>query len=133
MKLLVLDNYDSFTYNLVHLIENVSDVPFSVFRNDEISLEEVRNFDKILLSPGPGLPASAGLMPEILKTYHHHKSILGICLGLQGIGELYGCRLKNLPEVYHGVSTPVNVLQQDTLFNNIPPRFRGGRYHSWVI
>jgi anthranilate synthase component 2 len=133
MKLLVLDNYDSFTYNLVHLIEKVSDIPFSVFRNDEIALKDINAFDKILLSPGPGLPSDAGVMPQLLKTYHSHKSILGVCLGLQGIGELYGYRLKNLPVVFHGMATPINVLQQDPLFNTIPQRFMGGRYHSWVI
>src|SRR3954470_20645097 len=107
MKLLVLDNYDSFTYNLVHLIEKVSDIPFSVYRNDQISLQQIQAFDKILLSPGPGLPADAGVMTQLLKTYHSNKSILGVCLGLQGIGQLYGCTLKNLPVVYHGLATPV--------------------------
>ncbi len=133
MKLLILDNYDSFTYNLVHLIEKVSDMPFSVLRNNEVTLEQVGSFDKILLSPGPGLPSNAGIMPALLKTYHSGKSILGVCLGLQGIGELYGCRLKNLPSVYHGLATPVNVIKEDPLFNNIPKRFMSGRYHSWVI
>ena len=133
MKLLILDNYDSFTYNLVHLIEKVSDIPFEVHRNDRISISEVNSFDKILLSPGPGLPKDAGIMPELLKHYSGTKSIFGVCLGLQAIGECFGARLKNLNEVYHGMATPIDVVSFSDIFENCPSRFTVGRYHSWVV
>ena len=133
MKLLILDNYDSFTYNLVHLIEKISDVSFMVVRNDKIKLADVQIFNKILLSPGPGLPINAGIMPELLKQYGATKSILGVCLGLQAIGEAYGASLKNLDTVYHGLATPVTVVGDDVLFKNCPKTFTVGRYHSWVI
>lgn len=133
MKLLVLDNYDSFTYNLVHLIEKVSDISFEVIRNDKISLNEVNEFDKILLSPGPGLPKDAGIMPELLERFGPTKNILGVCLGLQAIGETYGATLKNLSTVFHGLATPIDVINEDLLFKNCPTTFTVGRYHSWVI
>ena len=133
MKLLVLDNYDSFTYNLVHLIEKVSNISFEVIRNDKISLEDVKAFDKILLSPGPGLPKDAGIMPELIKHYGSSKSILGVCLGLQAIGEAYGASLKNLDTVFHGLATPITIVSDDLLFKNCPKTFTVGRYHSWVI
>jgi anthranilate synthase component 2 len=133
MKLLVLDNYDSFTYNLVHIIEKVSEIPFDVIRNDKISIEEVKSYDKILLSPGPGLPKNAGIMPELIKTYGVTKSILGVCLGLQAIGEAYGGNLKNLETVFHGIATPINIISEDLIFNSCPKKFTVGRYHSWVI
>ena len=133
MKLLVLDNYDSFTYNLVHLIEKVSNISFEVIRNDKISLEDVKAFDKILLSPGPGLPKDAGIMPELIKHYGSSKSILGVCLGLQAIGEAYGASLKNLDTVFHGLATPITIVSEDLLFKNCPKTFTVGRYHSWVI
>lgn len=133
MKLLILDNYDSFTFNLVHLIEKVSDVSFDVIRNDKISIEEVNAYDKILLSPGPGLPKDAGIMPELIKTYGATKSILGICLGLQAIGEAYGGNLKNLETVFHGTATPINIISEDIIFDSCPKTFSVGRYHSWVI
>jgi anthranilate synthase component 2 len=133
VKLLVLDNYDSFTYNLVHLIEKVSDIPFEVIRNDKISLEAINSYNKILLSPGPGLPKHAGIMPELIKRYSSSKSILGVCLGLQAIGESYGATLKNLDTVFHGISTPINIIAEDDLFKNCPTSFMVGRYHSWVI
>lgn len=133
MKLLVLDNYDSFTYNLVHLIEKVSDISFNVIRNDKISLADVNNYDKILLSPGPGLPNDAGIMSELLKKYSPTKSILGVCLGLQAIGENFGAHLKNLDTVYHGIATPVNILIEDLIFKDCPAKFTVGRYHSWVV
>lgn len=133
MKLLVLDNYDSFTYNLVHLIEKVSDIPFDVIRNDKMTLEEVKAYDKILLSPGPGLPKDAGIMPELIKQYGSSKSIFGVCLGLQAIGEAYGATLKNLDTVFHGIATPINVVSDDLIFKNCPARFTVGRYHSWVV
>ena len=133
MKLLVLDNYDSFTYNLVHLIEKVSEIPFDVIRNDKISIDAVKAYDKILLSPGPGLPKDAGIMPELIKQYGSSKSILGVCLGLQAIGESYGGSLKNLETVFHGIATPINIISEDTIFNGCPKTFTVGRYHSWVI
>ena len=133
MKLLVLDNYDSFTYNLVHLVEQVSDIYFDVKRNDKIKLPEVENYDKIILSPGPGLPADAGIMTELISRYAASKSILGVCLGLQAIGEVFGAKLKNLETVHHGVSTPINLRAQDSLFDGCPEQFQVGRYHSWVI
>ncbi|MDZ4663334.1 MAG: aminodeoxychorismate/anthranilate synthase component II [Bacteroidota bacterium] len=133
MKLLVLDNYDSFTYNLVHLVEKVSDAKISVVRNDKIALAEIANFDKILLSPGPGLPKDAGIMPQLLKTYCSSKSILGVCLGMQAIAENFGGSLHNLETVYHGIATSVNIIETDSLFINCPPTFKVGRYHSWVV
>lgn len=133
MKLLVLDNYDSFTYNLVHLIEKVSDIQVDVIRNDKISIEDVKPYDKIVLSPGPGLPKDAGIMPKLIKTYGASKSILGICLGLQAIGEAYGGSLKNLATVFHGIATPINIIDEDVIFKGCPKTFTVGRYHSWVI
>jgi anthranilate synthase component 2 len=133
MKLLVLDNYDSFTYNLVHLVEKVSNIPFDVVRNDKISIEEVNAYSKIILSPGPGLPKDSGIMPELLKKYHSTKSIFGVCLGLQAIGETFGASLLNLKTVYHGIATPVNIIHEDRNFENCPKTFNAGRYHSWVI
>ena len=133
MKLLVLDNYDSFTYNLVHLVEKVSDIKFDVIRNDKISLSEVNNYSKILLSPGPGLPKNAGIMPELLKQYCKTKSIFGVCLGLQAIGETFGASLINLETVYHGIATPIQVINEDKIFVDCPKTFNAGRYHSWAI
>ncbi len=133
MKLLLLDNYDSFTYNLVHLIEKVSDIEIEVFRNDEISIDEIEKYDKILLSPGPGLPTDAGIMPELLKRYSSTKSILGVCLGLQAIGESFGASLLNLDTVFHGLATPIKVNVEDIIFYNCPKTFTVGRYHSWVV
>ena len=131
--LLVLDNYDSFTYNLVHLVEKVSDISFDVFRNDKISIEEINNYGKILLSPGPGLPKDAGIMPELLKKYSSTKSIFGDCLGMQAIGELFGAKLKNLETVVHGMATPIELTQNDFIFEGCPKQFNVGRYHSWVV
>jgi len=133
LKLLILDNYDSFTYNLVHLIEKVSDIPFDVIRNDKIEIDEVEQYQKILLSPGPGLPKDAGIMPELLKAYASKKSILGVCLGMQAIGEHFGGKLENLKEVCHGQNTPIFIEKKDNLFLHCPNSFRVGRYHSWVI
>lgn len=133
MKILVLDNYDSFTYNLVHLLEKVCEYPIEVRRNDKISIKEVEQFDKILLSPGPGLPNEAGILPEVIKRYAAKKDILGVCLGLQAIGESFGGKLKNLDQVYHGISTPVQLLAEDVLFKDCPKSFKAGRYHSWVV
>ncbi len=133
MKLLVLDNYDSFTYNLVHLIEKVSNISFDVIRNNKISMEAINAYDKILLSPGPGLPKDAGIMSELIKHYGTSKSILGVCLGLQAIGEVYGATLKNLDTVFHGVATPISVISEDPIFKNCPNSFTVGRYHSWIV
>ena len=132
-KILVIDNYDSFTYNLVHYLEDL-DCDVTVKRNDQLTLEEVKDFEKILLSPGPGIPDEAGLLKPIIKTYGATKSILGVCLGQQAIGEVYGGQIINLDEVYHGVSTPVKLsVTDESLFNGLPIEFEVGRYHSWVV
>lgn len=133
MKLLVLDNYDSFTYNLVHLIRKVSSVSFDVIRNDKITLKDVDAYDKILLSPGPGLPKDAGIMPDLIARYGAQKNIFGVCLGLQAIGEAYGASLKNLDTVFHGVAMPIRIIGEDPLFRDCPAEFIVGRYHSWVV
>lgn len=133
MKILILDNYDSFTFNLVHYVEQFChDV--TVKRNDEISLDEVEEFDAIVLSPGPGLPKHAGIMPKLIKQYASTKKILGVCLGHQAIGEAFGASLKNLNQVHHGVAIPINIIfNNEPLFTNLPNRMDTGRYHSWVI
>jgi len=133
MKILVFDNYDSFTYNLLHYLEMITDAKIEVHRNDKISLEEIERFDKILLSPGPGLPSEAGILSELIKTYASTKSIFGVCLGQQAIAEAFGGSLINLEKVYHGVSTPMKIIADDSLFKNIPVKFNAGRYHSWVV
>ncbi|MBA3682235.1 MAG: aminodeoxychorismate/anthranilate synthase component II [Bacteroidetes bacterium] len=133
MKLLILDNYDSFTYNLAHLVEKVSTIDFDVIKNDKISIEEANSYSKIMLSPGPGLPKDAGIMPELIKKYYSTKEILGVCLGFQAIGEHFNSPLKNLETVFHGLATPINVIEKDALFKDCPTRFNVGRYHSWVI
>lgn len=132
-RLLILDNYDSFTYNLVQLVEQISDMEFEVHRNDKIALEDINRFDKILLSPGPGIPCEAGLLPDIIKTYGETKSIFGVCLGLQAIGEAYGGKLKNQEQVFHGIATTITITNPDTIFNYCPNSFLAGRYHSWTI
>lgn len=138
MKLLVFDNYDSFTYNLVHLVEKLIHVKVDVYRNDQIALEQVKDYDKIILSPGPGIPVEAGLLLPLIKEYAATKSILGVCLGHQAIGEAFGGQLINLSTVYHGVATPVKVLNDGAqpksyLFNGLPQEIEVGRYHSWVV
>lgn len=134
MKTLVLDNYDSFTYNLVHILRELEgDESMDVFRNDEISLEEVGKYDRILLSPGPGLPAESGILIDVIKKYAKDKSIFGVCLGHQAIGEVFGARLYNLPTVLHGIATDVKVESADRLFSDMPERFKVCRYHSWAI
>jgi len=133
MKLLVLDNYDSFTYNLVYILRELGlGSQMEVYRNDKINLEAVGAYDKILLSPGPGIPQEAGIMPELLKRYAAEKDILGVCLGHQAIGEAFGSSLINLSEVVHGVASEVRV-KDDSIFQSLPERFKIGRYHSWVI
>jgi len=132
MKIAVIDNYDSFTYNLVHYLEDLN-AKVTVFRNDEFELSELEKFDKILLSPGPGIPDEAGLLKEVIKKYASSKSIFGVCLGLQAIGEVFGGTLTNLEKVYHGVATTVTKTEDDFIFNDLPNEFEVGRYHSWVV
>lgn len=133
MKILVLDNYDSFTYNLVYIIRDLGyGAQLDIYRNDKISIDAVDQYDKILLSPGPGVPADAGIMPKLLKRYAPSKDILGVCLGHQAIGEAFGSGLINLTEVVHGVASKVKI-QPDPIFEDVPETFTVGRYHSWVI
>ncbi|UOK41385.1 MULTISPECIES: anthranilate synthase component II [Flavobacterium] len=132
-KIVVIDNYDSFTYNLVHYLEDLN-CKVTVFRNDEFYIDELKDFDKILLSPGPGIPDEAGLLKEVIKTYAPTKSILGVCLGQQAIGEVFGGSLTNLEKVYHGVSTKVKITVPDEiLYQGLPNEIEVGRYHSWVV
>jgi anthranilate synthase component 2 len=133
MKILLIDNYDSFTYNLVHYLEQVTEDEITVVRNDLITLEEVGNFDHIMFSPGPGLPKDAGMMMEIIRVWHKTKNIFGICLGHQAIGEFFGAKLRNLDEVHHGVATPIEIIHADPIFQDIPKTISVGRYHSWVL
>jgi anthranilate synthase component II len=133
MKLLILDNYDSFTYNLVQLVEKTSDIRYEVHKNDKIALEQVNEFDKILLSPGPGVPKDAGILNELIRNYAPTKSILGVCLGLQAIGEVFGAELVNLDTVYHGIATEIELIAEDPLFDLCPKKFTVGRYHSWAV
>lgn len=156
MKILVFDNYDSFTYNLVHLVEKILHQKVEVHRNDQIPLEKVKEYDKIILSPGPGIPQEAGLLLPLIKEYASTKSILGVCLGHQAIGEAFGGKLVNLETVYHGVATPVRIVRRQTsngksannprptpdsywnpvsrdLFQGLPDELEAGRYHSWIV
>jgi anthranilate synthase component 2 len=130
--ILVIDNYDSFTYNLVHYLEDL-DCEVTVRRNDRINLEEVAAFDKIVLSPGPGLPDEAGMLKTIIAEYAPSKSILGVCLGRQAIAEVFGGSLLNIDQVYHGIATKINIVGDDILFNGLPKEIEVGRYHSWVV
>jgi len=133
MKVLVIDNYDSFTYNLVHYLEDLN-CDVTVVRNDKLDLEDVSPFDKIVLSPGPGIPDEAGLLKAIIKTYAPTKSILGVCLGQQAIGEVFGGTIINLDEVYHGVATNITITVSDeSLFDGLDKTIEVGRYHSWVV
>jgi anthranilate synthase component 2 len=132
MKIAVIDNYDSFTYNLVHYLEELN-VEVSVFKNDSFALQDLSKFDKILLSPGPGIPDEAGLLKAVIKEYAPHKSILGVCLGLQAIGEVFGAKLINLDQVYHGVTSSTTILLEDPIYRDIPKEIEVGRYHSWVV
>jgi len=134
MKILVFDNYDSFTYNLVQLIKEIAtDAKVEVFRNDEIPLEDVKAYDKILLSPGPGIPSESGLLLPLIKEYAASKSIFGVCLGQQAIGESFGGSLSNLSKVYHGIATPIHLTNTSSLFEGLPNTFNVGRYHSWIV
>ena len=133
MEVLVIDNYDSFTYNLVHLLEELG-AKVTVRRNDKITLEEVGAFDKIMLSPGPGIPDEAGILKDVIRTYGPSKSLLGVCLGHQAIGEVFGGKLFNSNDVWHGISTKVKVTDaQEPLFKGLPESFNIGRYHSWLV
>ncbi len=143
MKILVFDNYDSFTYNLVHLVEKITHGKVDVYRNDELPMEKAKDYDKIILSPGPGIPSEAGMLLPLIKEYASTKSILGVCLGHQAIGEAFGGSLTNLSTVYHGIATPIQLINRNALLTTHPSRngvFAGlpdeiivGRYHSWVI
>ncbi|MCC2545301.1 aminodeoxychorismate/anthranilate synthase component II [Hymenobacter sp. BT175] len=135
MKILVLDNYDSFTYNLVQLLRELGyGSQTDVVRNDKIKLDAIEQYDAIMLSPGPGVPSEAGLMPAVIRRYAPTKKMLGVCLGHQGIAESFGASLYNLPAVLHGIATDADIeTRQDRLFNGLPARFKVGRYHSWVV
>lgn len=134
LSVLVLDNYDSFTYNLVHILQQLPGLTVDVYRNDKISIEAIDSYDRILLSPGPGIPEEAGIMLDVVKRYAGKKPILGVCLGHQGIGEVFGAKLKNLSQVMHGVATPLILnVKDEPLFDGIESGFMVGRYHSWVV
>ena len=132
MKIAIIDNYDSFTYNLSHLVKELG-AEVTVLRNDQFELPQLDEFNKIILSPGPGIPSEAGLLLDVIKTYAGRKPILGVCLGHQAIGEAFGARLENLSEVFHGVATPCHVVADDPLFTGLHRDITVGRYHSWVV
>lgn len=132
MKTVIIDNYDSFTYNLSHLVKEAG-AGVTVLRNDQFELADLQVFDKIILSPGPGIPSEAGLLLEVIREYAGKKPILGVCLGEQAIGEVFGGKLINLSEVFHGVQTPITITGKDSLFEGLPETVNVGRYHSWVV
>ena len=132
MKIAIIDNYDSFTYNMSHLVKELG-CEVGVMRNDQFELEDLESFDKIILSPGPGIPEEAGLLMDVIRTYAGKKPILGVCLGHQAIGEVFGAKLTNLSEVFHGVATPISITKRDYIFDGLPEEIEVGRYHSWVI
>jgi len=132
MKIAIIDNYDSFTYNLSHLVKELG-AEVTVYRNDQFEMPVLQQFDKIILSPGPGIPSEAGLLLDVIKEYANKKPILGVCLGHQAIGESFGAKLTNLSEVFHGVATPCHLTTRDYLFEGLPDTFEIGRYHSWVV
>ena len=132
MKIVIIDNYDSFTYNLAHLVKQLG-AEVEVYRNDQFTLGQLEPFDKIILSPGPGIPSEAGLLLDVIKTYAGRKPMLGVCLGHQAIGEVFGAKLENLSEVYHGVATEGTQFGNDPIFEGLPKRLLIGRYHSWVV
>jgi len=132
MKIFILDNYDSFTYNLVHIIEQIAD-EVVVKRNDEVTISEIENFDKIVFSPGPGIPSDTKAMFTIIETFKGKKSILGVCLGHQAIAEYFSGKLINMPEVNHGREFKTQIINKDYIFKNIPEKFNSGRYHSWIV
>ncbi|MGN6542488.1 MAG: anthranilate synthase component II [Ginsengibacter sp.] len=138
MKILIFDNYDSFTYNLVHVVEKIIHNKVDVYRNDKISLEKIKDYDKIILSPGPGLPCESGLLLSLIQEYASSRSILGVCLGQQAIAETFGGKLENLKNVYHGVATKIKVNDNRTssendVFKSLPNELEVGRYHSWIV
>lgn len=132
MKVVIIDNYDSFTYNLAHLVKELG-ADVTVYRNDQFQLGEVDRFDKIILSPGPGIPSEAGLLMNVIRHYAGRKPMFGVCLGHQAIGEVFGARLTNLADVYHGVATPCTQFGNDPIFAGMPKRIEIGRYHSWAV
>ncbi len=133
MKILIIDNYDSFTYNLAHMVEDITGEYPAVFRNDEISMEKINDFDLIILSPGPGIPDEAGILKEVIKTYAPTKPIFGVCLGLQAITEVFGGSIENLDTVFHGVATTMEVTDDSAIiYKEIPSKFEAARYHSWI-
>lgn len=132
MKIVIIDNYDSFTYNLSHLVKELG-AEVTVYRNDKFTMEQLEEFDKIILSPGPGIPSEAGLLLDVIKAYAGKKPILGVCLGHQAIGESFDGKLTNLSDVYHGVATSCNITVRDYLFEGLPEKIEIGRYHSWVV
>ena len=132
MKTVIIDNYDSFTYNLAHLVKALG-AEVTVLRNDQFSIDALEAYDKIILSPGPGIPSEAGLLLDVIKTYAGRKPMLGVCLGHQAIGEAFGAQLENLSEVFHGVATPAHIVADDPIFCGLPKTFTVGRYHSWVV
>ena len=133
MRILVFDNYDSFTYNLVHMIKKLGYLNVEVHRNDKIALEDIQHFDKIVLSPGPGVPSESGILLDVIKTYAATKSIFGVCLGLQAIAEAFGGILINLPAVFHGVALNATIIESDILFQNVSSPMQVVRYHSWAV
>ena len=132
MKIAIIDNYDSFTFNLSHLVKSLGQ-QVEVYRNDRFEMPELERFDKIILSPGPGIPSEAGLLTDVIRNYAGRKPMLGVCLGHQAIGEVFGGRLENLSEVFHGVATEGTQFGNDYIFNGLPERIVMGRYHSWVV
>ncbi|MBR1932604.1 MAG: aminodeoxychorismate/anthranilate synthase component II [Prevotella sp.] len=132
MKIVIIDNYDSFTYNLSHLVKELG-ADVTVVRNDQFELPYLEQFDKIILSPGPGIPSEAGLLLDVIRTYAGRKPILGVCLGHQAIGEVFGGKLENLSDVFHGVATPCHIIADDPVFSGLPAEITVGRYHSWVV
>ena len=132
MKIVIIDNYDSFTYNLSHLVKELG-AEVTVLRNDQFQLEELEQYNKIILSPGPGIPSEAGLLLDVIRTYAGRKPILGVCLGHQAIGEAFGGKLENLSDVFHGVATPCHIIADDPIFSGIDRDITIGRYHSWVV
>ena len=132
MKVVIIDNYDSFTYNLSHLVKELG-AEVAVVRNDQFRLEELEQYSKIILSPGPGIPSEAGLLLDVIRTYAGRKPILGVCLGHQAIGEVFGAKLENLSDVFHGVATPCHIIADDPIFSGISRDITIGRYHSWVV
>ena len=132
MRIAIIDNYDSFTYNLSHLVKELG-VEVTVLRNDQFELTELSQYSKIILSPGPGIPSEAGLLCDVIRTYAGKKPILGVCLGHQAIGEVFGAKLENLSEVFHGVATPCHIVADEPIFTGMERDFTVGRYHSWVV